>query len=232
MENHRETYLRHLCVPPLHRNILFRILRDVMDVLKKHRVEHWGVAGTLLGAVRDETLIHHDDDLDLGVWESDRAKIEGEVKSELESMGYLCHPTIMFKVIVPGLHMRGKVRTIGTPCCDLFYHTGRTGIVRLEMKKLRLRWPRWKWPIVYPLVQKKFGPLYLPVPEKSDHYLGKMYPGWKSKCVIDIRLFGDKSQKTSVPIDVMKRWISSVDWNECVWEGSLDQKKIKAEKLN
>lgn len=47
------------------------LLKDVTSVLDKYGCTHWLSDGTLLGAIRENNFIGHDDDMDLGVWAED-----------------------------------------------------------------------------------------------------------------------------------------------------------------
>jgi len=49
----------------------FMLLRDVASVLEKYRCTYWLSDGTLLGAIREDDFIAHDNDVDLGVWAAD-----------------------------------------------------------------------------------------------------------------------------------------------------------------
>ncbi len=51
--------------------IALMLLVDVTNVLDKYKCTHWLSDGTLLGAIRENDFIGHDDDLDLGVWAAD-----------------------------------------------------------------------------------------------------------------------------------------------------------------
>lgn len=41
---------------------MYDLMRDALDLLDDHRIEHWLMAGTLLGAVRHGGIIPWDDD--------------------------------------------------------------------------------------------------------------------------------------------------------------------------
>ena len=62
-------------------------LRDVSEVCMAHGLTCWLLFGTLLGAVRDQKLISHDRDTDLGVFDSDFDKLAA-VLVDLKAMGF------------------------------------------------------------------------------------------------------------------------------------------------
>ncbi len=47
------------------------LLTDVTNVLDKYKCTHWLSDGTLLGAIRENSFIPHDEDIDLGIWAED-----------------------------------------------------------------------------------------------------------------------------------------------------------------
>lgn len=53
---------------PMHAATAFMLLRDVASVLEKYQCTYWLSDGTLLGAMRENDFIPHDNDVDLGVW--------------------------------------------------------------------------------------------------------------------------------------------------------------------
>lgn len=57
------------------RNELLRILNYISNLFKKNDIPFWLTCGTLLGAVRTGKLIPWDNDIDIGIWESDAHKI-------------------------------------------------------------------------------------------------------------------------------------------------------------
>ncbi len=56
---------------PMHAATAFMLLQDVTSVLEKYRCTYWLSDGTLLGAMRENDFIAHDNDVDLGVWAAD-----------------------------------------------------------------------------------------------------------------------------------------------------------------
>jgi hypothetical protein len=55
----------------MHQALALMLLRDVATVLEKYQCTYWLSDGTLLGAMRENDFIAHDDDVDLGVWAAD-----------------------------------------------------------------------------------------------------------------------------------------------------------------
>lgn len=61
--------------------LLDKMLRDVHEALKKHKVRYWMDGGTMLGAVRHRGMIPWDDDVDFGVLDRDEKKLHKALKS-------------------------------------------------------------------------------------------------------------------------------------------------------
>jgi hypothetical protein len=66
------------------KNILF----EFDDVMRAHGIQYWLSEGTALGAIRDGAIIEWDDDLDFGMFESQRKKFIEEVMPDLRMKGF------------------------------------------------------------------------------------------------------------------------------------------------
>lgn len=63
--------------------VLTRMLKVIDVICEKHSIHYWLMSGTLLGAYRDKSIIKWDNDADIGMMESDYARFEKIVRSEL-----------------------------------------------------------------------------------------------------------------------------------------------------
>ena len=72
---------------------LLELIDHVHAVLDRHGIRHWVDFGTLLGAVRDETLVPWDDGADLGILAADAPSVVA-LREELEAPGHVlfAHP--------------------------------------------------------------------------------------------------------------------------------------------
>lgn len=66
-------------------NRLLEILIEVDRICKKHKIEYWLIAGTLLGAVRHKGFIPWDDDIDICVKQEDLKNLTEILINELPS---------------------------------------------------------------------------------------------------------------------------------------------------
>jgi hypothetical protein len=60
---------------PLHCK-LYTLLKKVQDILYANQIDFWAIAGTALGAGRHSAIIPWDDDIDLGIHESEAEKLK------------------------------------------------------------------------------------------------------------------------------------------------------------
>jgi len=80
----RHTYLNI----PLNKKICQENLEILHKILNKERIEFWLSEGTALGAYRDSDFIDHDDDVDVGIWNSDFKSFKNKVYPELIKEGF------------------------------------------------------------------------------------------------------------------------------------------------
>ena len=65
-----------------------KILFDVADSLEKSQIFFWLGEGTALGAIRQQTIIPGDGDVDIGMYTGDKARFIREVLPELVEKGF------------------------------------------------------------------------------------------------------------------------------------------------
>jgi hypothetical protein len=72
----------------INKNKCFKIMCDIYDICKKHGIKYYFSEGTALGLYRDSDLIDWDDDIDIGMEESEYNKFVEKCLPELISKGY------------------------------------------------------------------------------------------------------------------------------------------------
>lgn len=151
---------------------LYQILKDVHEVLTKHNVQYWIEGGTLLGAVRHKGIIPFDDDLDIGIMQSDEMQFQ-KIFPEFQRLGYKIryngHYTIFDKV---GL--------------DIFvFQQQDKKYVHADLK-IRREFPDDFFYIdeLLPLKKYKFGEIEVFGPKEFKSNLNRLYPGWDEYAVI------------------------------------------------
>lgn len=149
-------------------------LVDLTEVLDDHGIVHWLTDGTLLGAMRDDDLIAHDDDTDLGVM---AATFSPSVLDALRAKGFSLVRTF-------GLPDEGLELTLGrhgiTTDLFFFYERGH-GLYHSAYRWVDDEtWERldYEYPPVHPRRQQLLGRSFW-VPDEPAAYLEHQYgPGW------------------------------------------------------
>ncbi len=149
-------------------------LDRLIGVFEQLCVPFWLTGGTLLGAVRHDGFVPHDDDVDIGCFSEDVPRIKAAVMGGSFAADWEWRDDCLWeKLFFCSIAIRpGTREEVGI---DL-WHRPRDGPVdvRLEQKEELL-----------PLSRKQlFCGRQLPVPWDSAAYLQRLYPGWQSECVV------------------------------------------------
>lgn len=83
---------------PINRDVLFQNLCELHEVLNQFKITHWLSHGTMLGVYREGNFIAWDDDIDLGLYFSQREAIKPALE-ELKRRGFYIPPSDPFKPI-------------------------------------------------------------------------------------------------------------------------------------
>ena len=83
-----ETEYRN-CDLTQHQEATYRLLKEVDRICKKHNIQYFLFAGTLLGAVRHQDFIPWDDDLDILMFRADYEKFLSVAKKEVSEAFYV-----------------------------------------------------------------------------------------------------------------------------------------------
>lgn len=138
-------------------------LKNLKNILLKAEIVMFLVSGTLLGCIREKRILSHDNDLDVGVWESVNKK---KLIRAIQSSG-------LFYIQTPRSPHSLRLRHVnGTPI-DIFYHY-------IEGEEVwhggvKVRW----YNTMFQLTEWNFlGDVYL-IPKGFDIYLTENYGNWK-----------------------------------------------------
>tara|TARA_Y100000389_G_C17342936_1_gene454328 strand:- start:57 stop:824 length:768 start_codon:yes stop_codon:yes gene_type:complete len=69
---------------------LLDILKKTILIFDKHNINYWAIGGTLLGSVREEKIIDHDDDIDIAIDYDDKIKFknnQNNILNDFEEIG-------------------------------------------------------------------------------------------------------------------------------------------------
>ncbi|WP_146086851.1 tetratricopeptide repeat protein [Citrobacter braakii] len=133
--------------------------------LKENRINFFLISGTLLGCIRENNILKHDKDIDVGVWEDvDLLKI----KQILSMSGVFTISAMRSEHVLRVKHVNGVAIDIFKHYreSDNYWHGG-----------VKLIWNN----TPFKLVNKKFLGTDFYVPENYDLYLTENYGDWKSE---------------------------------------------------
>ena len=163
---------------------LYNLLEVTHDILKELKIDHWITCGSLLGAVRHQSIIPWDDDIDLAMMDS-QTEILWENQDKFQKMGLLL---VEYKFGYKVFHQDSPMipnYNHGFPFLDIFVMVhdtieGRDSLV-YKNKQYRIDYPEhFLTEELFPLTNYKLGKYTLPGPHKYRPFLDRVYgTDWK-----------------------------------------------------
>ena len=165
----------------IHEN-LYTLLDKSIRVFEDTGIFYFATGGTLLGAYREQKLISHDDDIDIGIMSEDFLKIiaTNKFKQLMKEHGLI--------LIMSGNKLAHRIYFESSPYnvfIDIFEY-----VLENEQKNVLLdNRQRTKWPNdfyytyeLYPLKMYHFGKLMISCPNEPRPYLNRIYGKWWIPC--------------------------------------------------
>lgn len=141
-----------------------RALEDLKKVLNFNSIEFFLISGTLLGCIREQKLLSHDKDIDVGVWDSYSYE---RLTNILGSSGYFYIVPTRTKELIMLRHVNGIT-------IDVFIHHREPN--DYWHAGVKLKWHN----SPFELTETKFlDGIYL-IPKNYDLYLTENYGDWKT----------------------------------------------------
>jgi lipopolysaccharide cholinephosphotransferase len=130
---------------------LYRMLLDFDALCKKHRIEYWIDAGTLLGAVRHGGFIPWDDDIDICMTRENYERFQSLAPSDLPDGQYLVKPYEGYYSWVKYCDRRVRVDEVWGGKSDLFID-----VFPFELYKPRYAFGAFRWHLASLARRKRF----------------------------------------------------------------------------
>lgn len=182
-------------------DILLSIMSRTSELLATQNIDYFMIAGTLLGSERYENRMPWDDDIDIAIFDENVKKFESII---FKSKGLGVRRTFYgYKIF--DLELSHPLKNEWEyPFVDVFRMTKSGNDVHYSNIFARIWWHKeaLKMNEIYPLTRRKFANLMLPAPNKSEQYLDRAYPGWRTEAVIDSTHVGQKQWRVyKLPIN-------------------------------
>ena len=159
---------------------LYAIARVVDEAFKEAGIHYWATAGTLLGCVRHQGLIPWDDDLDVCMYEEDKAKLD-KLERLLNDSGFQLteSPTVGYYIFheSESENVTEHVSYHRYPFCDVWL-MAREGDRRcMSDKRGMVSYPEeyYNHQDTVQTERRAFGDLFLNCPVNSEEYLTRNY---------------------------------------------------------
>ena len=151
-------------VPKETHDSLYSMMRTLDLVCDRHQIEYFIAFGTLLGAVREKSIIPWDDDIDLYMKSKDLDKLR-RVNMDPYFLDY--------RDRIWRFNLHGK----DYPYIDIFEVREVRGVMDFTEEENRKRWPECSIKVedIYPLKTYTLGPIKLQGPWNSHPILVKTY---------------------------------------------------------
>ena len=184
----------------LHKTLL-DILKKTIPIFDKHNINYWAIGGTLLGSIREEKIIDHDDDIDIAIDYDDIIKLknnQNNILNDFEEIGlhvafYISDDKNenMFKIVkknnngnYPRSLHRGQSNEIKKNITnfifiDVFPFRMNDNKYTYAYKDYREEWPNSYFldGEVFPLKKSKFEDIEINIPNKSVTFLERFFGG-------------------------------------------------------
>lgn len=169
----------------IHKKCLYGLLNLLLDYLNQYKIFYFIDGGSLLGAIREFDIIEHDDDIDLGVLDSDYHKLTNFLDeldgTEIYIDNYIFDVHVLYqnsilKVYIPQYKEIFKSEKM-SPCIDIFKWTIEDNKYQLLPKEFRVQFPNcyYEYKEMYPRNNYYLGDIEVKGANQCKPYLFRYY---------------------------------------------------------
>ena len=156
--------------------LLYQLMKDVHQIFENNNVKYWVESGTLLGAVRHKGIIPWDDDLDIGMINTEYNKLK-KLRPILDKCGYrLVKHWIGYKICYKN---RKNIEDFdySYPFLDIISYKKTGTKLVASLKDVRDTWPKYYFALKdqYPLKLYKFGDFKVYGPHTPESFFIRAY---------------------------------------------------------
>jgi phosphorylcholine metabolism protein LicD len=171
-------------------NEIYLILKNFSELCEKNNINYWVDGGTLLGCVREQGQILHDNDADVGMLPEDYDKFIKLTTHLEETYKYTInnHADGFLKILSYNVCLKNVTKDeIIVPCLDIFVYEKFRNMIVIKNRDIRHSFPKaWHFEKdLFPLCNMKYSDIELKGPNNPYPYLDRYYGKWKIKKVYE-----------------------------------------------
>ena len=161
---------------------LLDILKKTILIFDKHNINYWAIGGTLLGSVREEKIIDHDDDIDIGILKKDYLRIN-ELQNDFEKVGLVIEsPKKDFGLIKIMKKDKDNNHKINKIFVDVFPYEKQENKYIFSEVNARKVWPNAYFldDEIFPFGKSRLNNIEINIPNKSVTFLERFFGDCKN----------------------------------------------------
>lgn len=168
--------------------ILLENLKKTIQIFDKYNLHYWASEGTLLGSIREKSIIKYDDDIDISILKEDYMRLiyDKNIRNDLNNLGlHLIIPEDIttYQIIKIVTQNKNNDYTKNKIFIDIMPRHKNNNRYILSEKHARNVWPNsyFNDNELFPLKKNKLNNLTINIPNNPIPYLNRRYGDCKNK---------------------------------------------------